>query len=1121
MLDIFVSFITLYYVFFPWPILYCVLLLFLLARHLLRHVLRLLLLLSSPFIWYFFILLPRWKPREIPSGPDPPYLSPFLFPVHPSQAFIASSNMVLSAIRIPIQWCHPQVQRSHKVLRHSRRHLPRRFWLFALLSLSQPSQAVHLLPGTNHALVHEASLDSFRQQSLQRTVVSNATSSHPAGVHAMPSDVDDAKPDVNIRKQPHCFVVDTDSKSYVLDTGANRFIVRDVKLLDNFQAVRGDVKGIGGTPVSIQGVGNLRLALQSDDGLCDEVLVKGAVYVPTSPFNLIPPQLLVDVLEEHDYDVDWFKHNNKQYVMTYRPSHTLNQNKRTITVDIDGRDMFTLWTKTGFESFFCKACEYEPEWKSFAGAAHVIPDNDDSQSFNPRETEPTQFPREPSSEKPREPYSSHLDHEKFMRDPVNNPVPFLDSDFDSTPSTPMEAMFDIPVSGSTPTEDPQVALVRRKQHRLAVIHERFGHLSFSVLKLMARAGLIPKDLATVDPPTCPGCAYGKAHRKPWRGKGIKNRKKLKTATAPGQVVSVDQLVSPTAGFVPTHRGKPTTQRYIGATVFVDHFSDFTYVHLMTKMDGDATVEAKLAFERVLNSHGVRVQHYHADNGLFDTKVFKGAVTKASQTLSFCGVNAHHQNGKAENRIKDVTQGARTALLHAAHRWPKAIDAALWPAALKNYVNLKNSLPTRFVAGAKQGRKRLPDQYDQSPLSKLSGTEVEANLNHFHPFGSPVYVLENSLQAQQSHNKWSDRSRVGIFMCHSPHHASNVPLVLNTRTGNVSPQFHCVYDDDFSTCKRDAKFVSLWQHKAKLVERTESDPAILDVLPTTAVEQVLNKSNPLEPPPMFSSPWELPTTDTPVNPIDPTEPLAPVHPPVDIPARDDPPEPIIHEPPVPTIEEPVVTRSGRRVRRNPRYFSDMHANSVFLQTFSPQRRAPCLLQPDVEALVEPHPLALMSERVLGLTASSDPDTMTLDEALNQPDREEFVKAMHKELKDHIERKHWKVIPLSAIPKHKRAIPMVWSMKRKRNPIGDIVKWKARLCAGGHRSIEMVDYWSTYSPVVSWNTVRLMVVFAMLNNWHMESIDFVLAFPQAPVTTDIYMKPPKVPSNFLIPDFPAFL
>jgi hypothetical protein len=127
----------------------------------------------------------------------------------------------------------------------------------------------------------------------------------------------------------------------------------------------------------------------------------------------------------------------------------------------------------------------------------------------------------------------------------------------------------------------------------------------------------------------------------------------------------------------------------------------------------------------------------------------------------------HQNGKAENRM----------LLHAAHRWPQAINALLWPAAIKHYTNLRNSMPTKFTKGGKRGRTKLPERYDDSPISRFSSTVVECNLGHFHPFGSSVYVLDGNLQAQRSLNKWTDRSKVGIFLC----------LVLNTQTGNVSPR----------------------------------------------------------------------------------------------------------------------------------------------------------------------------------------------------------------------------------------------------------------------------------------------------------------------------------------------
>jgi hypothetical protein len=140
-------------------------------------------------------------------------------------------------------------------------------------------------------------------------------------------------------------------------------------------------------------------------------------------------------------------------------------------------------------------------------------------------------------------------------------------------------------------------------------------------------------------------------------------------------------------------------------------------------------------------------------------------------------------------------------------------------------------------------------------------------------------------------------------------------------------------------------------------------------------------------------------------------------------------------------------------------------------------------------------------------------------LKEPDCNKFIKAMNKELTDHVDHKHWKVVPRKSIPAHKLLILMVWSMKRKRNPVGDIVKWKAYIYAGGRKLLPFIDYWSTCLPVVSWNTVRVMVVIALPNNWHMCSIDFVLAFPQAPVKTDIYMNPPRVPNGFDIPDLPT--
>ena len=49
------------------------------------------------------------------------------------------------------------------------------------------------------------------------------------------------------------------------------------------------------------------------------------------------------------------------------------------------------------------------------------------------------------------------------------------------------------------------------------------------------------------------------------------------------------------------------------------------------------------------------------------------------------------------------------------------------------------------------------------------------------------------------------------------HSSSVPIVLNNSMGNATPQLHCLYDDEFATCKIDTKFNSVWQEKAKLLD----------------------------------------------------------------------------------------------------------------------------------------------------------------------------------------------------------------------------------------------------------------------------------------------------------------
>ena len=162
----------------------------------------------------------------------------------------------------------------------------------------------------------------------------------------------------------------------------------------------------------------------------------------------------------------------------------------------------------------------------------------------------------------------------------------------------------------------------------------------------------------------------------------RNRKKLKIALKPGDCVSVDIMQNSVDGFVPQQKGSIlTTSCFVGAVIFVDHKTDFIFAVPITSLMAEEMVRAKQQFELFADKCGVKIQHYHADNGTFAAKLYMDSCKRANQGLTFCSVNAHHQNGRAEKRIQDLCESTRSTLLHAMHRWPKAIHLALWPMAL--------------------------------------------------------------------------------------------------------------------------------------------------------------------------------------------------------------------------------------------------------------------------------------------------------------------------------------------------------------------------------------------------------------------------------------------------------
>lgn len=120
---------------------------------------------------------------------------------------------------------------------------------------------------------------------------------------------------------------------------------------------------------------------------------------------------------------------------------------------------------------------------------------------------------------------------------------------------------------------------------------------------------------------------------------------------PDKCVSVDILYSPTPGFIAQMTVHLTKIRYRYAIIYVDYYSGRNYIFLQQSPDVGETLQGKLAFEMHAKQHGTQVMAYHADNGVFRANQWVDDCITKQQQLTFAGVNAHHQNGKAERRIR--------------------------------------------------------------------------------------------------------------------------------------------------------------------------------------------------------------------------------------------------------------------------------------------------------------------------------------------------------------------------------------------------------------------------------------------------------------------------------------
>ena len=163
-----------------------------------------------------------------------------------------------------------------------------------------------------------------------------------------------------------------------------------------------------------------------------------------------------------------------------------------------------------------------------------------------------------------------------------------------------------------------------------------------------------------------------------------------------------------------------------------------------------------------------------------------SILKFANKHNWCKSNflshfdAHNQNWFSE--LKTVVYCVQSMLLNAIICWTDVITTELWPHEIKLAIDVGNN---------------CPDESSLTALDPFLSTKVHARVKQFHTFGSPCFILDTKLCQNNYIPKLTTWSRQAVYLGISLQHTGSVALVLNLKTGYISPQFHIVFDDNFT------------------------------------------------------------------------------------------------------------------------------------------------------------------------------------------------------------------------------------------------------------------------------------------------------------------------------------
>jgi hypothetical protein len=146
---------------------------------------------------------------------------------------------------------------------------------------------------------------------------------------------------------------------------------------------------------------------------------------------------------------------------------------------------------------------------------------------------------------------------------------------------------------------------------------------------------------------------------------------------------------------------------------------------------------------------------------------------------------------------------------------------------------------------------------------------------------------------------------------------------------------------------------------------------------------------------------------------------------------------------------------------------------------------------------------IERNVLLCDAKDVNEPASFSEVLHSPDRDKWMTAMQEEMSSMDKNNVWELVDL---PPGCKTIGNKWVLKVKRKADGSIDRYKARLVAKGYTQREGIDYEDTFSPMVRFASIRLILSIVAKQDLELFQMDVKTAFLNGELDEEIYMAQP---------------